>query len=150
MQSPPPKPGGRNAEGGNNESQSIPRPHDQWYTEPAKVFDNLYYLGTNIDDIWAINTSAGIILIDTNFDWDVKELVVDGLKKFGLDAANIKYVVITYAHSDHYWGATPRRAIVPNARILMSEADWNVVAKDHSPANLKPKKDMVITDGQKL
>jgi hypothetical protein len=29
----------------------------------------------------------GIILIDSNFDWNVKELVVDGMKKVGLDAA---------------------------------------------------------------
>ena len=150
MQCTPPKPGAGNAEGGNNESQSIPRPHDQWYVEPAKVFDNLYYLGTNIDDIWAINTSAGIILIDTNFDWDVKELVVDGLKKFGLDAANIKYVVITHAHSDHYWGATTLKSLYPSIRLMMSEADWGVVARDKSPAKLKPQKDMVITDGQKL
>ena len=145
----PPKPNAAPAEGG-NESQSVARPHDSWYTPPAKVFDNLYYLGTNIDDIWAIKTSAGIILIDTNFDWDVKELVVDGLKKFGMSASDIKYIVITHAHSDHYWGATTLKQIVPNAPILMSEADWNVIAKDHSPANLKPKKEMVITDGQKL
>src|SRR5207237_1788143 len=123
MQCTPPKPGAGNAEGGNNESQSVPRPHDQWYVEPAKVFDNLYYLGTNIDDIWAINTSAGIILIDTNFDWDVKELVVDGLKKFGMNASDIKYIVITHAHSDHYWGATTLKGIVPDARSLMSEAE---------------------------
>lgn len=146
-----PKPAAANAEGGgNNEGESVPRPRTQWYVEPAKVFDNLYYLGTNIDDIWAISTSAGIILIDTNFDWDVKELVVDGLKKFGLDAANIKYVVITHAHSDHYWGATTLKSLYPSIRIMMSEADWGVVARDKSPARLKPQKDMVIKDGQKL
>src|SRR6185503_9145040 len=39
MQCTQPKPGAGNAEGGNNESQSIPRPHDQWFVEPAKVFD---------------------------------------------------------------------------------------------------------------
>lgn len=149
MQCTQPKPGAGNAEGG-NETQSIPRPHDQWYVEPARVFDNLYYLGTNIDDIWAINTSAGIILVDTNFDWDVKELVVDGLKKFGLDAANIKYVILTHAHSDHYWGATTLKALYPSIRIMMSEADWDVVARDKSPVKLKPQKDMVIKDGQKL
>src|SRR6476660_1406137 len=40
MQCTQPKPGAGNAEGG-NETQSIPRPHDQWYVEPARVFDNL-------------------------------------------------------------------------------------------------------------
>jgi len=125
------------------------RPRADWYVEPVKVFDNLYYLGTNIDSVWAITTSAGIILIDSNFHWDVEELVVGGLKKFGLDPANIKYLVVTHAHSDHYWGA---RYIQDHfhPRVLMSEADWNVVAKDNTPAELKPKKDMVVTDGQKL
>src|SRR5437588_12421938 len=42
------------------------RPHADWYVDPVKVFDNLYYLGTNIDSVWAVTTSAGIILIDAN------------------------------------------------------------------------------------
>ena len=42
------------------------RPRADWYVEPVKVFDNLYYLGTNVDSVWAITTSAGIILIDSN------------------------------------------------------------------------------------
>jgi metallo-beta-lactamase class B len=33
-------------------------------TEPAKVFDNLYFVGTKIHSSWALTTSAGIILID--------------------------------------------------------------------------------------
>ena len=32
----------------------------------------------------------------------------------------------------------------------MSESDWDFLAKDNSPARVKPKKDMVATDGQKL
>jgi metallo-beta-lactamase class B len=32
----------------------------------------------------------------------------------------------------------------------MSEADWSVMAKGNEPAELKPRKDMVATDGQKL
>ena len=125
------------------------RPHDEWYTDPVKVFDNLYYLGTNKDSVWAITTSAGIILIDANFQWNVEELVVGGMKKVGLDPANIKYLVVTHAHSDHYWGVKYVQDHF-HPRVLMSEADWNVVAKDNTPAEIKPKKDMVATDGQKL
>ena len=32
----------------------------------------------------------------------------------------------------------------------MSEADWDTLAKYNSPAKVKPTKDMVATDGQKL
>ncbi len=44
-------------------------PREKWYAPPAKVFDNLYYIGTKTESTWALTTSAGIILINTNFDW---------------------------------------------------------------------------------
>ena len=81
-------------------------------------------------------------MIDTNFDWDVEELVA-GLLQYGLDPADIKYIIITHAHDDRYWGARTLQDKYPKAHVVMSEADWNVVAKDTSPARLKPRKDMV-------
>jgi metallo-beta-lactamase class B len=126
-----------------------PQARDQWYYPPYKIFDNLYFIGTKSAGIYAINTSDGIIMIDTNFDWNVKELVA-GLLQYGLDPGNIKYVIVTHAHDDRYWGARTLQDTYPNARVIMSEADWNVVAKDTSQARLKPRKDLVATDGQKL
>jgi len=46
----------------------IPTPREKWYAPPAKVFDNLYYIGTKTESTWALTTSAGIILLNTNFD----------------------------------------------------------------------------------
>ena len=37
-----------------------------------------------------------------------------------------------------------------HARIIMSAADWDVLAKSDYPNEIKPKKDMVATDGMKL
>ena len=132
-----------------NVAQGKLLPRADWYYPPHKFFDNLYFIGTKTAGIYVINTSAGMIMIDTNFDWNVKENIL-GLLQFGLDPANIKYVIVTSAHTDRYWGAKTIQETYPNARIIMSEADWAVVAKDSSPAALKPKKDMVATDGQKL
>jgi metallo-beta-lactamase class B len=131
------------------DDRGTPLPRSQWYAPPAIVFDNLYFIGSRGAGVWAINTSAGIILIDTNFDWNVTELAA-GLLQFGLDPANIKYILITHAHDDRYWGAKTLQDLYPSARVVMSEADWNVVAKDNSPAKVKPRKDMVATDGQKV
>src|SRR5689334_19726357 len=66
-----------------------PPPPDRstWYTEPAKVFDNLYFVGTKIHSSWALTTSEGIILIDTLYDYAADEAIVGGLKKLGLDPA---------------------------------------------------------------
>src|SRR5580700_6201358 len=35
---------------------------DTWYIEPAKVFDNLYFVGSKIHSSWALTSSEGIIL----------------------------------------------------------------------------------------
>jgi metallo-beta-lactamase class B len=113
------------------------------------VFDNLYFIGTRTAGVWAINTADGIIVVDANFHYSSTELVM-GLLNFGLDPLDIKYVIVTHAHDDRYWGAKALQDRYPKARIAMSAADWDLVAKDNSAAQFKPKKDMVITDGQKI
>src|SRR5262249_6839096 len=42
-----------------------PPARESWYGEPAKVADNLYFLGTRIHNSWAIVGSQGIIVLDT-------------------------------------------------------------------------------------
>lgn len=127
----------------------VPTPYDKWYTPPIKVFDNLYYVGTKTESTWALTTSQGIILLDTNFDW-VTAPLLEELRTFGLDPANIKYAIIPHAHSDQAWGINTLKNLVPSAHVIMSETDWNALANDNTPARLKPTEDMVATDGQKL
>ena len=120
----------------------------QWYVEAVKVFDNLYNVGTSFH-VWAVNTSEGIILLNSGMEYAI-EGVVDGLKKMGLDPANVKYVVILAPHDLHY-GAAKFFQDRYGSRIMLSEADWNIIEKTkYVPATLKPKKDMVVKDGQKL
>jgi metallo-beta-lactamase class B len=127
-------------------------PRGQWYTEPVKVFDNLYYVGTAAGDnstAWAITTSDGIILIEATWDYSVEELVGNGLKKLGLDPAQIKYVVVSVAKPQIFGGARFLQDRY-KSHVLVSEADWNVIEKGNFSPDIKPKKDMVVTDGQKL
>ena len=126
-----------------------PTPREKWYAPPAKVFDNLYYIGTKTESTWALTTSAGIILINTNFDWVTPELL-DEVRTFNLDPANIKYAIIVRSHSDQSWGINALKKVVPSARVIMSAGDWDFLTKDNSPARVKPTKDMVAKDGQKV
>lgn len=151
-----PKPGARPQPAGKGvplepgeAAKLIPTPREKWYAPPAKVFDNLYYIGTKTESTWALSTSEGIILINANFDWVTPELL-DELRTFGLDPANIKYAVIVRSHSDQSWGINALKKVVPSARVIMSEGDWDFLANDNSPAKVKPVKDMVAKDGQKL
>src|SRR3984957_15313535 len=127
----------------------VPTPREKWYVPPVKVFDNLYYIGTQTESTWALTTSAGIILLNTNFPW-VTPLLLDELKTFGLNPADIKYVVVVRSHADQAWGINPLKKAVPSARGIMSAVDWDLLARDNTPADLKPTKDMVAYDGEKL
>jgi len=129
-------------------------PRSEWYTEPAKVFDNLYYVGTQLQSMWAITTSEGIILHDTAYNYMVKDAVEGGLKKLGLDPAQIKYIIVAHAHTDHYLGAKYLQDTY-HAKVIMSEADWKYMPKDFAekdktPGAGMPTKDIVATDGMKL
>ena len=131
----------------NDRSAVVPR--KEWFTFPVEVFDNLIFIGTRTAGVWAISSSDGIIIVDTNFHYSSKELVL-GLENFGLDPSDIKYIIVTHAHDDRYWGARALQETYPKARLVMSAADWDIVAKDNSPAQFKPRRDMVVTDGQRI
>lgn len=122
-------------------------PHDQWYAEPVKVFDNLYFVGTKVHGAWAVTTSQGIIVIDALYAYAVEDEVAGGLKKLGLDPAQIKYVVLSHGHGDHHGGAKFLQDTF-GAHLVMSAPDWDLVERD--TRNPKPRRDIVATDGQKL
>jgi metallo-beta-lactamase class B len=121
-----------------------------WLTEPAKVFDNLYFVGTKFHSSWALTTSEGIILIDTLYEYASDEAIVAGLKKLGLDPATVKYVIISHAHGDHVGGAKLMQDRF-GARIVMGGPDWDSIEKSvNQYPNGKPKRDIVAADGQKI
>src|SRR5262245_29628264 len=90
-----------------------------WHAEPVKVFDNLYWFGQTEFSVWAVTTSAGIIVLDTIFDYSVQDEVVDGMRKMGLDPAQIKYAIVSHGHGDHSGGAKLLQDEY-NARVLLS------------------------------
>jgi metallo-beta-lactamase class B len=121
-----------------------------WHHEPVKVFDNLYYIGEKEYSAWAVVTSDGIIVIDTIWSHSVEDEIVNGLKKLGFDPANIKYALVSHAHIDHIGGAKYLQEKF-GTRIVMSAADWDFAeASTRLPAEIKPKRDVVASDGYKL
>lgn len=120
-----------------------------WYAEPEKVFDNFYFLGTQFHTAWALDTSDGIIIIDTLYQYASEPEIVDGLKKLGLDPARIKYVLITHGHGDHDQGARLLQDRY-GAKVALGAADWDLVDKAKTFPGGKPRRDITITDGQKI
>jgi metallo-beta-lactamase class B len=121
-----------------------------WYAEPAKVFDDFYFVGGKIHSAWALTTSDGIILIDTIFPYNSEELIVGGLKKLGLDPSTIKYVIISHGHGDHIGGAEMLQKRY-GAKVVMGGPDWDTVEKfPNRFKTMAPKRDIVATDGMKI
>ncbi len=129
-----------------------PPPPDRatWFTEPAKVFDNLYFVGTKIHSSWALTSREGIILIDTLYDYASEEAIAGGLRKLGLDPAAVKYVIIAHAHGDHVGGAKLMQERF-GARIVMGSPDWDAIEKSvNQYPNGKPKRDIAAADDQQI
>jgi metallo-beta-lactamase class B len=119
--------------------------------EPVKLFDNLYAVGNSEATVHAIVTSQGIILIDSGYADRVESEVVAGLKKVGLDPANVKYVLVGHGHGDHF-GGSPYFQEKYGAKVGLTVADWDVMYPANPPANaanqVKPKRDLVLAEGQ--
>lgn len=120
-----------------------------WYAEPARMFDNLYFIGTKIHSAWALKGKDGIIVIDTVFNYAAEDEIVSGLKKLGLDPATVKYVIVSHAHGDHDEGARLLQERY-GAHVVMGAADWDSLEAGKDIPGGKPKRDMIGRDGQKI
>jgi len=122
--------------------------------------DELYFLGARWSTAWAIKTSAGIIIIDAMDNADEAEHYIEGgLRKVGLDPSDIRYVVISHAHGDHYGGADYLKQKF-NPRLVMSEIDWDALeetqrdplfgTKRNPLFGEPPKRDRSVADGDTI
>ena len=120
------------------------------YLAPKKAFDDLYWMGTPSRSTWALTTSNGIILYDTQGVYDAEDVIAGGLKKLGLDPAKVRYVIISHAHANEVGGARLMQERY-GAHIVMGAGDWDLVEQSVNgfPTG-KPKRDMVATDGMKI
>jgi len=138
--------------------EQVPSPKiDDSGSTAVKAFDQLYYIGSNFVGAWVLSTKDGLILFDTMWSTDdAVNIIEPGMHKFGLNPADIKYIVMTHGHVDH-WGGAKYFQDKYHPRLLMGGADWALTEKG-MPSTVRtghphadpPARGMDITDGQTL
>jgi metallo-beta-lactamase class B len=138
--------------------KEIPLIGDLTSVEPVRIFDNFYYVGTKSVGAFVVDTGKGLIMIDTG--WGAADCVqmLNDIKKLGLNPGDIKHILISHEHLDHYGGVPYlKKNVCPEAKVAMSIIGWNYLQarpagspggpySDPRPQSI----DIFLIDGQKM
>ncbi|MDA0348679.1 MAG: MBL fold metallo-hydrolase [Verrucomicrobia bacterium] len=97
------------------------------YVEPFRIFDNLSFVGMEWVSAYVLETSDGLILIDSLYGEHVEHLL-NGMRKLGFDPADIKAVLCTHGHFDHMGGAAELQRWT-GCQVGMTPKDWLMVER---------------------
>lgn len=96
----------------------------QTVQEPTRVFDEVYYFGYQATGLFVVKTTQGLIVIDAlNNGQDIDRIVAPGMQKFGLDPKDIKFIILTHQHGDHYGGINRLLELAPSAKVVAGKPD---------------------------
>ena len=124
---------------------------------PAKIFDNVYVIGNAGTVVYVIQTSDGLLMIDSLGANQVDTQLLPGFQKLGLDPAKVKMIVMGHGHGDHF-GGSPYMQDHYGSKVYISAADWNLMENPppgrggdkKGPPAVLPKHDQVVTEGQPI
>lgn len=119
--------------------------------EPFKIADNLYYVGDKKVCIHLIDTGDGLILLDSGY-LGATHLLIDSIWRAGFDPKNVRWIIHTHGHSDHY-GASEEFRIMYGTKLAISRVDARIIdgtsiASPSFPFAKVPKFDYELEDGE--
>ena len=123
--------------------------------EPFKIADGLYYVGDKKVCVHLIDTGDGLILLDSGY-LGAEHLLVDSIWRAGFDPKNVRWIIHTHAHSDHF-GASCEFQRMYGTRLAISSVDAESIRQKPHRAHIDnvsfpfaqiPEFDYEIEDGE--
>jgi glyoxylase-like metal-dependent hydrolase (beta-lactamase superfamily II) len=134
---------------------------------PTRVFDNVFAIGNSGTTVYVIKASSGLLMIDALGGNDaqatttqIESQLLPGFQKLGLDPAQVKVILVTHGHADHFGGASYFQEHY-GSKVYVSAADWNLIENPPArggrggrgpagPPTPLPKHDGEIKDGEPI
>jgi metallo-beta-lactamase class B len=114
------------------------RPDDPEIT-PTEIFDGVYIIGNRGIVVYVLRTTAGLVMIDALGDADGPTTdaqraaqLLPGFTKLGLDPMQVRLILLTHGHADHWGGARYFQEHF-GTKVYMSRADLELMERPPAP-----------------
>jgi metallo-beta-lactamase class B len=98
---------------------------------PERIYGPVSYIGPLTVGAYLIETSDGLVVVDTGEGKD-GDLLPQNIRKLGLDPADVRLILNTHWHFDHV-GGNARLVELSGARAMIHERDADVVESGTYP-----------------
>ncbi|KAF9872019.1 hypothetical protein CkaCkLH20_10651 [Colletotrichum karsti] len=116
------------------------------FIQPREVFDRFYFIGQSAVSAWAYDTGDGLVVFDAlNDAEEAEKILIPGLEAFGFSGNDIKHLIITHEHFDHYGGVRYLQDTYGPATYASAPA-WETLRGEEDG----PLEDKTIADGEEL
>lgn len=121
--------------------------------DPFKIADKLYYVGDKKVCIHLIDSGDGLILLDSGY-LGATYVLVDSIWRAGFDPRDVKWIIHSHGHSDHFGSSEEFRAMY-GTKLAISRIDAEALRKNPElflnktkyPHSKIPEFDLEIEDG---
>lgn len=103
----------------------------------TRILDNVYYLGYLNLAAYAIRTPDGLVLVDAGGSEAHGRAILEWMEKAGFAPGDLKYIIVTHEHFDHFAGAPYLKAQTGAKIVASADAPFGD-GKLALPDSLKP------------
>lgn len=96
-------------------------------SEPFRIADGLYYVGDRKVCVHLIETAEGLVLIDSGYP-GAAHLLVDSIWRAGFDPANVRWILHSHGHMDHF-GASEDFRLMYGTKLAIGAAEAESLRK---------------------